>query len=309
MLKQRTFIDPATKAALWGRAITPPQVNTDACIGCGLCVSVCPAFVLETKENKAQVVYGEGCIACGHCWAVCPEQAVVQREAETDTNLKPGKEPAVDAEALQLLIRERRSIRLFKDQPVSKDQLMKIIDAGRYAPTGSNRQDVGYVVVSDLQRIAELRTLVEGFMEKTFSLMQNRAIAFFYGLKFGRSIVNMLRHYGMWYDFLKNKENKTVYGPLPYGAAVIITHGDAFDSAVSFNCSIALYNGSLMAHSLGLGACFLGFVMAGANFDSKIKAWLGMPKDHQVYGAMVIGYPDIQYQRLVERQPPDIQWI
>ncbi|MBW1892106.1 MAG: nitroreductase family protein [Deltaproteobacteria bacterium] len=309
MLENRQFLDSAKKDAVWGRGITPPQVSIDKCIGCGQCVKDCPALVLELRDKKMQVVYGEGCIACGHCWAVCPEGAVVQQEVETDTSLKPGPGPAVTADALQLLIRERRSVRLFKDKPVSKDQLIRIIDAGRYAPTGSNRQDVNYVVVSNHQKVAELRSLVEGFMENSFKLMQNSAIAFFYGMKFGRSIVYSLRHYAMWYDFLKNKKDKHAYGPLPYGSAVIIAHGQSFDSVAPFNCSVALYNCSLMAHSLGLGACFLGFVQAGANMDKKIKHWLGIPKEHQSYGAMVVGHPDVKYHRLIERREPEIKWI
>lgn len=309
MLGKRRFIGKDIKAEFFGRVITLPQVNTDKCIGCGQCIKACPAFVFELKEKKAAVVYGDGCIACGHCWAVCPEEAVVQNEVETDTTLKPGPAPAVSPEFLQLLMRERRSIRLFKDQPVSKDQLEKIIDAGRYAPTGSNRQDVNYIVLSDFQKMAELRSLIDRFMEKTFKLLQNNIIAFFYRMKFGQLGLQSLLHYGMWYEYLKNKEDKTNYGPLPFGPAVIIVHGQSFDAVAPFNCSVALYNCSLMAHSLGLGACFLGFLQAGANMDKNIKKWLGIPKGHQAYGSMVVGHPDVKYHRLIERRKPNIKWI
>jgi nitroreductase len=76
----------------------------------------------------------------------------------------------------------------------------------------------------------------------------------------------------------------------------------------SFNCAVALYNCALMAHSLDLGSCFIGFVHIGANMDKKIKNWLGIPKEHQAYGAMVVGHPDVKYRRLVERTKPDIKW-
>ena len=122
------------------------------------------------------------------------------------SRLKPGPAPAVSPEFLQLLMRERRSVRLFNDQPVSKDQLEKIIDAGRYAPTGSTRQDVNYIVLSDVEKIAELRSLIDRFMQKTFKLLQNRIIAFFYRMKFGQLGLQSLLHYGMWYEFLLNKK-------------------------------------------------------------------------------------------------------
>jgi nitroreductase/NAD-dependent dihydropyrimidine dehydrogenase PreA subunit len=308
MVEDRQFLEKIKRDVLYGREITSPHVNTDKCKGCGLCVKVCTALVFELREKKSKVIYGERCFACGHCWAVCPEEAVIQQEAATATSLEPGPGPAVSADSLQLLIRERRSTRLFKDKPVSKDQLLKIIEAGRYAPTGSNRQDVNYIVLSNQERVSELRFLVESFMEKTFKLMQNRAIALFLRMKLGRLALDVMRYYAMAYQFCKDSKEKNAYFPMPFGSAVIITHAHSFDAVAPFNCSVALYNCSLMAHSLGLGSCFLGFVQIGANMDKKIKHWLDIPKEHQAYGAMVVGHPDVKYRRLVERKKPEIKW-
>lgn len=308
MVEDRQSLEKIKRDVLYGREIVPPQVDIDKCTGCGQCVKVCPALVFELREKKSEVIYGERCFACGHCWAVCPEEAVIQEEVATATSLKPGPGPAVSPDTLQLLIRERRSTRLFNDKPVSKEQLLKIIEAGRYSPTASNRQDVTYTVISNQQKVSELRFLVENFMEKTFKVMQYRAIALFYGMKFGRSAVDMLRYYAMGYQFSKDSEEKNAYFPLPFGSAVIITHAQSFDTMAPFNCSVALYNCSLMAHSLGLGSCFMGFVQIGANMDKKIKHWLDIPKENQSYGAMVVGHPDVKYRRLIERKKPDIKW-
>jgi nitroreductase/NAD-dependent dihydropyrimidine dehydrogenase PreA subunit len=308
MVADRQIFEKIKRDIMYGSDITSPHVNRDKCKGCGSCVRVCPALVFELREGKSNVMYGERCIACGHCWAVCPEEAVIQEDATTATGIKTGPEPAVSPDTLQLLIRERRSTRLFNDKPVSKEQLFKIIEAGRYSPTASNRQDVNYIVLSNRQQVSELRLLVESFMEKTFKLMQNKVVALFYGMKFGRSAVDFLHYYAMGYDILKNSENKSVYFPLPFGSAVILAHAQSFDQLAPFNCSAALYSCSLMAHSLGLGSCFTGFVQIGANADKKIKHWLDIPKENEAYGAMVVGHPDIQYRRLVERKKPDIKW-
>jgi len=308
MEKDLQTLEKIKRDVLYGREIVPPQVDTEKCIGCGQCVKVCPALVFELREKKSEVIYGERCFACGHCWAVCPEGAVIQEEVATATGLKPGPEPAVSPDTLPLLIRERRPPRLFKDKPVSKEQLRKIIEAGRYSPTATNRQDVQYIVISNQQNVAELRLLVERFMEKTFKVMQNRAIAMLYRMKFGRSAEDMLRYYAMGYQFAKKSEEKHAYFPLPFGSAVLITHAQSFDTLAPFNCAVALYNCSLMAHSLGLGSCFIGFVQVGANMDKKIKNWLEIPQQNQSYGAMVVGHPDVKYRRLVERKMPDITW-
>jgi nitroreductase len=90
---------------------------------------------------------------------------------------------------------------------------------------------------------------------------------------------------------------------------ILVTQTQSFDSLAQFNCSVALYNCSLMAHSMGLGSCFMGFVQIGINMDKKIKHWLDIPKENQAYGAMVIGHPNVKYRRLVERKKPNIKWL
>jgi len=46
-------------------------------------------------------------------------------------------------------IRERRSIRSFLDKPIPKEKLVRILDAGRLAPSANNKQPWKFVVVID----------------------------------------------------------------------------------------------------------------------------------------------------------------
>ena len=46
-------------------------------------------------------------------------------------------------------IEQRRSIRSYKPDPVEPDKLEKVLEAGRLAPSASNRQEWRYVVVTD----------------------------------------------------------------------------------------------------------------------------------------------------------------
>ncbi len=45
------------------------------------------------------------------------------------------------------LIKERRSIRRFTDQDVSKEDILNILEAGRWAPSGRNNQPWRFVVI------------------------------------------------------------------------------------------------------------------------------------------------------------------
>ena len=46
-------------------------------------------------------------------------------------------------------IKNRRSIRAYSDAPVSREQLLTVLEAGRLAPSWKNRQCWRYLVVSD----------------------------------------------------------------------------------------------------------------------------------------------------------------
>ena len=51
-------------------------LDRDKCIGCGLCVTVCPHRVLTMKDKKAEIVDFDGCMECGACSQNCPTEAV-----------------------------------------------------------------------------------------------------------------------------------------------------------------------------------------------------------------------------------------
>ena len=54
------------------------------------------------------------------------------------------------------IIRERRSVRAYKDQPVPEDALARILEAARLAPSARNRQQWKFVVVRDPEKRRKL---------------------------------------------------------------------------------------------------------------------------------------------------------
>ena len=51
---------------------------TDACIGCGSCISVCPQNCI-IDGSVPYVIKQEHCLHCGNCFEACPSGAVVRR--------------------------------------------------------------------------------------------------------------------------------------------------------------------------------------------------------------------------------------
>jgi nitroreductase len=59
-------------------------------------------------------------------------------------------------------IRARRNVRAYADRPIDPADLDRILEAGRRAPSASNRQKWDFVVVTDRDQLAELGTVWQG---------------------------------------------------------------------------------------------------------------------------------------------------
>lgn len=51
---------------------------TDACIGCGTCLSVCPQNCIDS-QNIPFVIKQSHCLRCGNCYEICPMRAIEKR--------------------------------------------------------------------------------------------------------------------------------------------------------------------------------------------------------------------------------------
>jgi nitroreductase/NAD-dependent dihydropyrimidine dehydrogenase PreA subunit len=290
------------------RTPMPPEIDSTECTGCGICVQACPVFTLDMRDGKAVVDRGEWCIECGHCGAVCPVDAVVQKKTVVAPDLTVGEKAAVSPEVLMQLLRERRSVRSYLKEPISKEVLEQIINAGRYAPTGSNSQRVHYLIMTSPDEISELGKEIMEFNAKFFKQLEKKPFAVLMSMFMGRKKIQELLNYGPAILHAQKRIEKGEDPLLRHAQALLLVHAEDWDGSPAFNCAAAIYHCSLMAHVLGVGVCFNGWVENSVNNNKKLKNRLGIPKDNKCYGAMTMGYQDIKYRRLIERNLPDVQW-
>jgi ferredoxin len=55
---------------------TTLRIDRERCVGCGLCLEVCPHAVLAILEGKVRVDSRERCMECGACRMNCPRNAI-----------------------------------------------------------------------------------------------------------------------------------------------------------------------------------------------------------------------------------------
>jgi len=138
------------------------------------------------------------------------------------------------------LIKTRRSIRKYKLDPVSEEEINKILEAGRWAPSASNRQPWRFIVLRSEEtkrKLAETLT---------------------------------------WGGFLSQA---------PLGIAVVI-NPRASNHPVEDGAA-ATQNMLLEAHSLGLGACWIGAY--GSAYEESAKKVLNVPDNDRLLSVIVIG--------------------
>ena len=247
-------------------------IDQSKCIGCGLCAKDCVGFDIKIVDKKA-VAKGQSCIYCGHCEAICPQNAI-KVEGFSDESVEFEEQTRLDPKTLMEAIKTRRTIRNYTSEPVSKEVLDLIIEAGRLAPTGANSQGTSYIILD--KKKAEC----EAIAVKMFSRLIN----------IGKKIIPAIKDMNIdEHFFFKN-------APL-----VIIVLGKDKVSA-----SLAAQNMAFMAEANGLGVLFSGFFTTCYNMNSKIRKVLNMKKKPQAVTTLVIGHPAVKYHRTIKRNPAKV---
>ena len=167
-------------------------IDTERCKKDGLCAMICPVTVIQQDEKatvpKISDERMEYCIACGQCVAICPHGAISHSEFPSTTIRAIQFEQMPTTEQVMALLKTRRSIRAFRDKPLARETIERIIDGARFAPSGHNSQSTEFLVVQDRAVLNQVSAMVIEYLKfeirrfanplfRTLALLADRELA------------------------------------------------------------------------------------------------------------------------------------
>jgi len=252
----------------------------------GRCGEVCPQGLFE-QDDEGFPAFRDGadqyCIACGHCVAICPQDAVNHEALSMEDARLIDYTQAVPTPALVQLLKSRRSVREFREEPVPKALVEEIIDVARWAPSAVNRQPVHWLMIRTPAEVKRMAGLVIDYLRRSVGLEPRYA-----------------RFIKLW-----DQGRDPILRNAPH-LAVIHAPDEWFWSSV--DSTIALTQFELAAVAQGIGTCWAGFLMRAANGHPPLREALGIPEDHSVFGAMMFGFPRYRYHRVPPRLEARLEW-
>ena len=157
-------------------------------------------------------------------------------------------------------IKSRRSTRKFTDVPVPEESLRKVLEAGRYAPSGRNVQQTHFIVVKNKAVLDRLAELVRDAFARTSEPRGNGYV-------------------------------------FHYNPNILIITANTLDNPNNLaDCACALENMMLMANALDLGSCWINQLKQLPE-DPALVSYLkelGMADNERVFGALALGYADTE---------------
>ena len=272
----------------------PFTIDEDKCNQDGICQMACPTKVilLNSPEEFPTPTqdFADYCLTCGHCVAVCPTGAFSMNWLDSKDCLPIEKEMVLSPKHAEQFLRSRRSIRNFKDKPVERIKLEKLLEIACNAPSAKNSQPWHWTVVEDPAEVKRFAGLVIDWMRSVIEKYPEQA-----------KERGLLRVVASW-----DAGEERICRGAPH---VLVVHGDKNYGFGAEDGALALSYLELFAPTIGLGSCWGGYFYSAVNAYPPLFEALGLPAEHRAFGAVMVGYPKLKYQRLPLRNQPRITWI
>ncbi len=173
-------------------------------------------------------------------------------------------------EAIEM-IKERRSVRSYKNEVVDRKKMLEIIDIARWAPSWANFQVARYTLIDDPKVISQLATDgVKGFTYNIKTLESAKGVCVL--------------------SFVQGKSGKLD----PEKGDFATSKGSVWEA---FDAGIACQTFCLAAHAMGVGTCIFGVID-----EDSIAKIANLPEGETVAALITYGYEDGEHPKPTPRK-------
>ena len=250
-----------------------------------------------TVESRA-----EHCIVCGQCVAVCPTGSLKMPQIPDEdfrdlVGLPFGYDEFLD------FLKLRRSVRSFKDRPVERDQVERILAAAATAPMGLPPHSTEVVVID---RREELDFLLEELVKHYERLVQgfsNPLIRPIIRLSAGADDYHALKDTIVALaEYANQAYRRDGTDRYMYGAPLLMLfHGSRRAMSYEENAHLVCHHAMLTAVALGLGSTIIGLIPPVVERSRLLRERYGIPKGNKVMTSLILGYPRFRYRKSIRR--------
>jgi nitroreductase len=172
-------------------------------------------------------------------------------------------------------IKSRRSVRKYKQEQISQEELDSILEAGIYAPTAHNDQPWHFTVIQNQELLHEINETVRKGM--------------------ATSDVDWIRAMG------SNPNFQVTYN----APTLIVVSGRKDGISWKVDCAAAIQNMLIAAESLHIGSVWLGLLMFFLKKEEEVKK-LGIPENYEPFYGVVFGYNANENEQAAPKRNMDV---
>jgi len=181
---------------------------------------------------------------------------------------------------LDACLKGRRSVRAYTNEPVSKEQIEAILEAGTWAPTAMYRQPIRFILIED-------KSLIKYVSDETKALVRKM--------------------------FPQTKEEfSTTKDVICYNAPVLILicteKDEQWRQSNLLDSVLAAQNMFLKAYELQLGTCYMGFIGFLTSNPEALKK-MGVPVNYDLQVPFILGHPKTKQGAGKRKKPQILKWI
>jgi len=307
-------------------AVDPEKCTRPRGSKCQFCWDNCPFRAWELQEGDVPSLReGYECFSCYNCMVACPRKAIYVVEPyhvdegfyKTEPHPLPSRMPIEprDAEgnpdqwnAIERAVLNRRSVRNFKDKPVPETIIRRVLEAGRFAPSAGNCQPWKFIVITDRALIHEMDEAIYGTLSMLFNMYKHDEMV--KGLATGYEAAPTPGVYDprIVLGGLGSITRRAGPAFLAAPAVILIAGDERAISGPEINVGICGQSMNLVANSLGIKSCWVGFSQV-INLVPPLKEKLGIDYPWRIISSLVLGYPRFKQEGIVPREFRPITWF